>query len=548
MDSQERLRHAINQAQQRLRASVPLDREAALLALQRARDRLVDRPGFEPQADLVTGRRLADAGGNLALRLCLEATTDDAHGVPVVPGSGWDDWAEHFLGQCAGVAEAELVLAHCETGFMRLVDDGAGTFDAWIATKRAPASWLERADLDWWAGWLAKQREPELPRPALTPDRRHTQRVPGTRPNAMGEEREWGAVDYDRLAGTSLKMMAYQLGYQPDATIGGCSIQIYGDVLRLLIAWALRARDHTEGAVPQSEQGLIATLASALDVDPAVTSRAVSSFTLDRDNAAWHAAVPGVAAAPLVRVAPDHLAWSLHGLTTEPFFFLTRELRRRYTEEYHNSAVLREDVFRQDLYALFADKRFVTSAGRIALRREGGDVRTDIDAAIFDRKTGVLGLFELKSQDPFARTTAELSRQRDNVLYANRQISGVLNWLNRHGGDALLNRVDAQTAKRFRVQKVYPFVLGRYLVHFTDGPEPDPRAAWGTWPQLLRLLEEQTMRDTANPIGSLFTRLKKATPLAYAIADAERRDIAVGDSRLVVHPSYAAFQASAGNR
>jgi hypothetical protein len=544
MDSQERLRHAIDQAQKHLRASVPFDRETALLALLRARDRLANRPGSEPQLDLVTGRRLGDVGGNMALRLCLEATSDDAHGVPVVSDSGWDDWAEHFLGQCAGVAETELVLTHCETGFMRLVDDGTGTFDAWIATKRAPASWLERADIDWWAAMLFRQYGAGLPRTALTPSRHPG----GTRPSAMGEGREWDAADYDRLADIHLKMMAYQLGYPPDATIGGCTIQTYGDVLRLLIAWALRARDRGEVAVPQSEQGLIATLASALAVDPAVAGRAVAAYTLDRDNATWHAAVPGVAAAPLVRVAPDHLAWSLHGLTTEPFFFLTRELRRRYSEEYHNSAVLREDVFRQDLYALFADKRFVTSAGRIALRREGGDVRTDIDAAIFDRKSGVLGLFELKSQDPFARSTAELTRQRDNVLYANRQISGVLTWLNRHGGDALLNRVDAQTAKRFRVQKVSPFVLGRYLVHFTDGPEPDPRAAWGTWPQLLRLLEEQAMRDTANPIASLFTRLKKDTPLAYATADAERRAIAFGDSLLVVHPSYAAFQASAGNR
>jgi hypothetical protein len=205
-------------------------------------------------------------------------------------------------------------------------------------------------------------------------------------------------------------------------------------------------------------------------------------------------------------------------------------------------------VFRQNLYALFADKRFVTSAGRIALRREGGDVRTDIDAAVFDRKTGTLGIFELKSQDPFARSPAERVRQRDNLLYANRQLSGVLTWLSRHGGDAVLARFDARTAKRFRVQKVYPFVLCRYLAPAGDGPEPDPRAAWGTWPQLLRLLERQSLGSTANPIASLFTRLKNDTPLAYPIADAERREIVCGNARLIMHPSYAAFQASTGRR
>ena len=80
--------------------------------------------------------------------------------------------------------------------------------------------------------------------------------------------------------------------------------------------------------------------------------------------------MPGVAAAPLVRLDPSQLVWSVHGLTTEPLLFLTRELRRRSAQEYHNAAYLREAVFRQDLYALFQDKRFVTSAGRIELRRD----------------------------------------------------------------------------------------------------------------------------------------------------------------------------------
>ena len=154
--------------------------------------------------------------------------------------------------------------------------------------------------------------------------------------------------------------------------------------------------------------------------------------------------------------------------------------------------------------------------------------------------------FELKSQDPFARSTAELARQRDNVLYANRQISGVLAWLDRHGPDALLGRVDSRTAKLFRVHKVYPFVLGRYLAHFSDGPEPDRRAAWGTWPQVLRLLDGQPLRATdANPIASLFTRLTKDVPLVRPRAGDSLHEIDIGGARLIVHPSYAAFQESA---
>ena len=90
-------------------------------------------------------------------------------------------------------------------------------------------------------------------------------------------DRAWTAaiprVDafYRRLADVHLKMMAYQLGYPPDAVIGGCThVQTYRDVLGQLIAWALQARDRGEEATPRSEHSLVAALASALAVDPAV--------------------------------------------------------------------------------------------------------------------------------------------------------------------------------------------------------------------------------------------------------------------------------------
>lgn len=527
--AQQRLRQAIDDQQDRLRADVPPDREAAILTILRALDRLPQTPAVDPQPDLITGHRLTNLSGNKALQLCLEAA-GDATTAPASPTDDLDRWAERFLQDCAQLAEAELVLSHVETGFMRLIDDGYGRFDAWIATKRPPATWRERVDIDWWAAWLARRHEPEL--------------------LALLSEQSSSHPEHDalshRIAALHLRMMAYQLGYPPDAAIGGCTVQNYCDVLARLIAWALQARDRGEATAPRSEQSLVAALASSLLADPTAVARAVSAFTLDREGAAYHAAVPGVAPAPLVRLGPDRLAWSSHGLTSEPLLFLTRELRRRDAQAYHNTAHLREGVFRRDLYAPFPDKRFVTSAGRIELRRDVGDVRTDVDAVVFDRKTGTLGLFELKSQDPFARSPAELTRQRDNVLYANRQLSGILDWLKRHGADALLTRVDPRTAKTFRAHKVYPFVLGRYLAHFNDGPAPDPRAAWGTWPQLLRLLDGHPVRASdANPLASLFARLTKEVPLIRLPTAAAPHEITLGAIRLVVHPSYTTFQTKA---
>jgi hypothetical protein len=516
MNAQDDLRAAIDRKRARLQVEVPGDGDAAVLAVLQARNRREHISG-DRLPDLITGIRVADLGGNKAVQFCLQA--DDARG----PVGDLNQWAESFLDACDRLAEAEIVLGHCETGFMRLVSDEHGRFDAWIATKRVPVVWQERSDFDWWADWLAREHEPEL--------------------QALQTETSHDDHPYQQLADSSLRKMAYQFGYPGDAILGGCPVQVYQDVLRWLIVAVLQARDEHETAPVFAENELAERMALELAIDPFVVREALAGFTVDRENAAYHAAVPGVAAAPLVRFRGDRIALSWRGLTTEPLLFLTRELRRRDAQAYHNSAFLREDVFRRDIYALFQDKRFVPSAGRIQLRRKEGNLRTDIDAAVFDRKSGTLALFELKSQDPFARSTAELQRQRDNLLYANRQLSGTLDWIKRHGADEILERIDRRSAKTFRAQKVYPFVLGRYLAHFNDGAAPDPRAAWGTWPQVLHLLDQQPIKASdANPIASLFNRLAKDVPPIHMPDDVESREVAIGDLRLSVHPSYAAMQ------
>ncbi|MGB3306068.1 MAG: hypothetical protein WBA63_07770 [Thermomicrobiales bacterium] len=533
MDASDHLRQLIDQQQDLLRRRVPGNRQAALLALIRVHEQQspLSMPASQPAPDLITGHHLDHPGWNKAIQLCLE--TSDLERAPSFHPANDDpgDWAARFLDICNHLVHAELVLAHAESGFMRLIATPDGTLHAWIASKRAPTRWQERADIDWWARWTARQPDQKLPDPQ------------STGPSAETDGN--AAARYRQLASMHVQRLSYQLGYPSDAVIGGCTVELYSDVLRRLIALALQARDQGQSVIVRSARALVTELAADLAHDPELIAQAVSGFTLDRDNAAWHAAVPGIAAAPLIRVAPDGIILSIHGLTTEPFFFLTRELRRRAAQEYHNAAYRREAVFREDLYTLFRNKRFVTSPGQLRIRRDNGGLRTDIDAVVFDRKTGSLGIFELKSQDPLGRTRAEQERQRDSVLYANRQLSGTLDWLKRYGGDELLRRIDARTAKTFRVHKIFPFVLGRYLAHFNDGPAPDRRAAWGTWPQLLRLHEERSGHGSdANPIASLFTRLSQDVRLIPTFKDTPSRVIPIGATHLIVHPSYAAFRAS----
>lgn len=571
MDGQEQLRRLIEAHQERLRRTFPADRRQAIVALARARDwaYLKPDPAPHPAAPLdpgEEGHRRA-AGWNKALQLCFGATTGDAGGAPVPAGAGLDGWAERLIEECGRLAAGERVLAHCETGFMQVRQGGERAFDAWITTRRMPAEWRERVDFAWWAAALARRHGREMDelaaeRPRVRERLWELARRRGAQIDPYAGDAELDGY-YRRLGALHIKRMACQYGYPPGAAIGGCAFQLYLDIMGVLIGWALKDLDRAlvlaerDGvadlrpllATPRAETALVEALAAALAADAPLVRRALRSCTLDGDNATYHGASPGVAAPPLIRPDEDALVWSLAGLLGEPLLFVTRELRRRYAREYHNTAYLREEVFRRDLYELFGDKRFVKSAGAIEIKRDGGTLRTDLDAVIFDRKTGTLGIFELKSQDPFARSAGEHRRQRDYFSGANKQVAACLHWLQRNDPNILLARCDARAAKTFRVQKVHLFVLGRYLAHFADGPERDRRAAWGTWPQVLRLAGERPFGPSdANPLGSLFNKLVKDMPLSNPGVDPGVREIAIGEGwgRVRIYPSFAAYKGAVG--
>ncbi len=368
MNVQDRLRQAIDAEQERLRKTVPGDREGAVRAVSRQLDTLPNC--VEPVPDLVLERQIADLGGSKALQLCLESSSEEGGRVPA--GTGWNGWAKDFLQACGRLAEAELVLGHVETGFMRVVEDGDDAFDAWIATRRAPTSWRERADIDWWANWLTGRYEPEAR--ALEAVR------PDSSIDAAGH-----SAHYRRLADVYLKMMAYQLSYPPEAVIGGCTIQTYRDVLRELLAEALQVRDRGEEVAPRSASALIAEIERAIAIDPAMAERAVAGFTLNEENATYHAAVPGVAAAPVVQVAPDQIVLSWHGLSTEPIRRRDRPRVRRAGER-RRPATGHYEEFEPETAVRGRSRAAVDPGGRRRARRRRPGLAFDDARAVRRRR------------------------------------------------------------------------------------------------------------------------------------------------------------------
>jgi len=443
---------------------------------------------------------------------------------------------------------------------MRIQQSG-DAFNAWVASKKMPTEWREQEDLSIWTNILAQtyasamhalqsekiQRQQQLI---------HTAEQWNEQADALYTTTRILDDYYHRLGLLHVKSMVPYNTYPASTTIGGCTFAVYRDVLSVLIGLALKHwnlctmlfHKYSGGITPYialswDDNKLAEALATTLAIETTMVRLALDAYTLDAENASYHYSAVDVPTPPLIRLDNEHRTWSLAGLLTHPLFFLMHELKRRYSYEYHTASQLREDVFRQDVYSLFSDKRFVRSPGHVELRGTKGTLATDVDALIFDRKTGALALFELKSHDPFAYSRQERMRQRDNFYNASKQVIASTEWVKRNGINALLERLDPKQVKHLKAHKVYVFVLGRYLAHFFEGPERDQYVAWGTWAQVLRLVNAKPFGpDDANPIQSLFNKLIKDTPLVISDKVDDVQETPIGDRRIRVYPSFEAYR------
>lgn len=575
LSKQEQLLQLIDEQQECLRQALSAQRSQALIALTGANDwrylTSQDRSSIAPLAGPETLPEAVSthtpylffSGWHKALRLCFAAASD-APAAASLSESALAVWADQVLLECDRLAAGEQVLAHCETGCMRMQQGGEKDFSVWLASKKMPTEWREREDLAWWTQVLAGSHEREGQ--VLAAEREHLQ------PQLEAWASQWSAQTpvyrttselddyYHRVGQLRVKSMASHLLYPAQTQIGGGTIEEYRAVLAVLIGWALKHLDLCRALVaqrpacalrallapPQALVDLSKALADTLGCEQSAMQRVLDAYSLSVENAGAHCSVAGTPAPPLLRLDEQRLVWSLAGLLSEPCLFLTRELKRRHSYEYHAVSPVHEAVFRQDLYQLFADKRFVKSTDRIELRGVQGDLTTDVDALIFDRKTGALALFELKSQDLFAYSRQERIRQRDYFYRAGKQILACVQWLERNEPDALLARLDPKLVKRLKVQKTYIFVLGRYLAHFFDGPAFDRRAAWGTWPQVLRLWQGSGS-EVAHPIQSLYNKLLKDTPLlAPSSPILDRWEIPIGAHRISIYPDFQTYRKQVG--
>ena len=189
-------------------------------------------------------------------------------------------------------------------------------------------------------------------------------------------------------------------------------------------------------------------------------------------------------------------------LTRNPFTAARTQHQWLDPRTEHAVTADREDWMREQLYGMFGGKRYIRFPGNLKLRR-GGAILTDIDAIIYDRITGDVGLFQLKWQDYSTNDVRQLRSKAANLSAELVDWSGKVKlWIEENGISALDKSLRLKQKRREAVIGVLLFAISRSSVR-TQGygiKTEAPDLAMAVWPQFVRVRmeigpSERSLRD-----------------------------------------------------
>jgi len=179
-------------------------------------------------------------------------------------------------------------------------------------------------------------------------------------------------------------------------------------------------------------------------------------------------------------------------LTKNPFESIKQIQHWSDSRAEHVLAADREAWMRSDLYRLFMGRRYKCVDGSVKVRR-GSDVVTDIDAAVYDKDTHDIGLFQLKWQDYSTNDVRQLTSKARNLAHELDQWSEKIGgWIDEAGTEKLGQTMRLNQRHGHRIRNVYLFGISQVSAR-PEGyghPIKGERIAVGTWSQFVRLRVE----------------------------------------------------------
>ncbi|MEY9096509.1 hypothetical protein [Paenibacillus sp. RC84] len=338
---------------------------------------------------------------------------------------------------------------------------------------------------------------------------------------------------YLKLALDELESTLGKDFFLPDTKFGEIEYQVYLNALAFLKSLSMRHVGYFSNVLGKikklnsfnliqlviSEEEVAVSLSKYLKINFQAAIGIIDLLTLNEENKVAHCSKVDGPLAPLQRISSKQLLFSYSAFYGQPVLFLLSELKRRYSKDWDRALNKREEIFRMQLYAFFNQKRYVMINKPIVIKKNS-KVITDIDGVIFDTQTGELGLFQLKWQEPFASSPFERSSRKRNFESESVDWVNVISgWLENLSLDELSHHLGIKKSKLSTWNRTKLFILGRHSAHFSGDTELDERAAWGIWPQIIRLFNEVDEKDRSNTLNWLYDILKKDSPVMNAKRD-----------------------------
>ena len=212
-------------------------------------------------------------------------------------------------------------------------------------------------------------------------------------------------------------------------------------------------------------------------------------------------------------------------LTRNPFTAAKTQHQWLDPRTEHSVAAHREEWMRDHLYGMFGGKRYIRFPGNLKLRR-GGAVLTDIDAIIYDKLTGDVGLFQLKWQDYSTNDVQQLRSKAANLSSELVDWSGkIKSWLDENGISALDKSLRLKQKRGEAARSALLFAISKSSTR-TQGygvKTEAPDLAMATWPQFIRARMEigptaWSMRDVHERLIEEHTRIPNVQPLPVSLS------------------------------
>lgn len=210
-----------------------------------------------------------------------------------------------------------------------------------------------------------------------------------------------------------------------------------------------------------------------------------------------------------VRISSTQLLRSFTGCIYRPIDFMLSELKRQYSKDWDRNTREREQLFRNELYKYFDNKRFIKYDRSIDIY-DNGRIITDIDACILDKETGDIAFIQLKWQDSIYESTRSFISKRKNYIEKSKKwVSDIEQWINTVSEKRIADFLQL-SPQLINKDKIKLFVIGRHNGNYSTNEKPNSNTAWCQWYNLLELIG--TLTSESITITRLFDLVQKESP------------------------------------